>query len=59
MFQEELTSRLFQIRINHTQRWFGWFTKLVLVQVKIKWKTGSGLKLVQNQFEKQMNSLPN
>ena len=24
MFQEELTSRLFQIRINHTQKWFGW-----------------------------------
>ena len=23
-----------------------------------KWKTGSGFKLIQNQFEKQMNSLP-
>ena len=24
-----------------------------------KWKTGSGFKRVQNEFEKQMNSLPN
>lgn len=57
-FKKEWLPACFTNRLNYLWRGFGLFTKLVLFEAKTNIKTGSGFKQVQNQYEKQMNCLP-